>query len=181
MSVLVLILARSLLTPALLLLALARRRVPLTRLSLSPRLAVLAVGVVAFAAGALLSWLRPPVPHIHDEFSQLLGADTFARGRAANPTHPMWVHFETFHVLHEPAYASKYPPAPMLLMALGQAVAGSPLVGVAFAGAAITWMLQAFVPPRWAFWGGLLAAFHFSWYGAAAPGMSPLGYWSQSF
>jgi hypothetical protein len=65
---------------------------------------VLFVSVVAVRLLAL-PLLHVPVPGIHDEFSYLLMSDTFAHGRLANPTHPMWVSFETFHVNWFPAYA----------------------------------------------------------------------------
>ena len=113
----------------------------------------------------LLPALPVPIPGIHDEFSYLLMSDTFAHGQLANPTHPMWVSFETMHVNWNPTYSSMYPPAQGLVLAIGQ-VLGHPWIGVLLSNAAmcalIVWMLQAWIPPRWAFLGGVIIALQLS-------------------
>ena len=111
-----------------------------------------------------LPLLPVPVPGIHDEFSYLLMADTFAHGRLANPPHPMWVSFETFHVNWLPQYASMYSPAQGFALVIGQLL-GHPWIGVLLSDsamcAAILWMLHGWFPARWAFLGGALAALKF--------------------
>ena len=105
-----------------------------------------------------------PQPLIHDDDSCLLGGKMLAEGHAAFTTHPLWPHFEAFHALQRPSYASKYPVGQQLLLALGIVAGGLPLIGswlaVTAAAVLMQWALRAALPPAWALAGGLAAAIH---------------------
>jgi hypothetical protein len=126
-------------------------------------LTIIALAVIARIA--VLPILPVSQPAVHDEFSYLLMADTFAHGRVANPTHPMSVFLETFHVNQVPTYVSKFYPAQGIFLAIGQVIFGHPFWGVVLSSAlmcgSICWMLQGWMPPAWAFLGGLVAIMRF--------------------
>jgi hypothetical protein len=128
---------------------------------------------------AVLPWLPPPEPRVHDEFGHLLVAGTLLAGRLANPPHPLWRHLETIYVLQQPTYSSIYPIGQGIILAAGTALTGNPWAGVLLATAlmcgATSWMLFGCLPPSWAAVGGMLAAF------GLAKGLWLDSYWGGAF
>jgi hypothetical protein len=134
------------------------------------------VGLLALAIRLALLPVRPiPEPTVQDEFAYILGAETFCMGRITNPPHPMWIHLEPLQENAQPTFQSKYPPAQSLFLALGWKLFGHPWYGVwlscGLMCAALCWMLQGWLPPRYALLGGLMAVAH---WGIA-------GYWVNSY
>jgi hypothetical protein len=145
------------------------------RFAANKQMVVLAIFLAAIVARVALLWAMPvPLPRIHDEFSYLLQADTFLHGRLTNPPHPMSLFLDTFHVLFRPTYQSMYPPAQGTVLALGQLL-GHPWIGVllsmAAMCAAMTWMLQGWLPPNWALIGGVIVLLRIHLF----------SYWSESY
>ncbi len=128
------------------------------------RLWLVAAFSIAFSVSLCMSWSRLPAPSCHDEFSNLLVADTLLHGRLANPSPEIWQPFQSFHVLVNPAYASKFPLGPGALLALGWLIFGTPAAGIwlgaGLCAACVTWAAAGCMPRRWAAVAGLLLALH---------------------
>lgn len=111
-----------------------------------------------------------PVPRVHDENCYLLMAKTFAANRITNPPHPLSQFFEHFHLINQPTFTAKYPPAQAGFLAVGIVLFGHPIAGVWMSGVlgalACFGMLRAFLSVNWALVGALLFITHptiFEW------------------
>lgn len=139
-------------------------------------LAIVFFLLFAFVWRDVCAWsvwsIGSPDPGVHDEFSYLLQADTFLHGRLANPPLKYPEFFASPHVLTTPTYASKYPPAQALWLALGGSF---PYSGVLWQGAALVF-LTAYMLYRWtSFLTAIAVMIPF------ALGLLPPLYWFKSF
>jgi len=156
------------------------------RVVMNRPLAIVTTGLVALWVSVLLYRVSPHTPVVTDEYAYLIASQTFAEGRLTNPQHPLWRHFQAEHMLDSPTYMAKYPPGQGLALAAGRLL-GDPWWGVwipfACGSAAVCWMLQAWVPLRWAFVGGLTTAVHPSMHNYLAYAWHDMHLfsWTQSF
>lgn len=143
-------------------------------ISQRPYLSIIVPSIIsAVITIGMVTWVGPPQPYSNDELSYLVAAETFVNGRLTNAPHQLAHHFECRNsfLIHRPTYQSKYPPGQGLCLALGW-TAGHAIFGVcgslALAVGAVAWMLRGWLPSRWAFVGGMLAALHpwmLTWWG----------------
>lgn len=132
-------------------------------------------GVVGFFVAMTIAWLRWPEPSMHDDFGSLLVASTLLEGRLTNPVPAAWQSMETFHVVFQPTYASKYPIGLGSALAIGKILFGTFAAGLwlcaGLASASIGFMISSHFPRRWAMAAGLMTATHPFWQNG----------WSQEF
>ncbi len=123
---------------------------------------------------ALLPHCPIPIPSGADDFGYLLLGDTLRHFRFSNPPHPLHQFFEAVFILQQPTYASIYPLAQGIVLAIGTWL-GNPWFGVlASSGlfcALCYWMLRGWMLPQWALAGGILAVTQFG----------PLNAWMNSY
>jgi hypothetical protein len=121
--------------------------------------AIVAAAVLVVAL-LIHSRIGVPPPQFHDVFSYLLASDTFSSGRLTNPSPALPEFFESYQILVEPSYMSKYPPAHGMLLALGQVTTGEPywgmVIGNVLAGLSCLWMLRAIAPSVYAMIGAVI-------------------------
>ena len=127
----------------------------LRRLARRPRQTTIGIVAALIVARLLfLPFLPVPRPSIHDEFSYLLAAKTFASGRLTNVPDRFWRHFESVHILQQPSYMSMYPPGQGLTLAAGIWATGKAWLGVVVTvgllGGALFWALSSWFSGAWA-------------------------------
>jgi hypothetical protein len=125
-------------------------------------LVIVALGCIPIVVNPLFSlFMGIPHPQGTDEFGYLLMADTFTHCRIANPSHPLWRHFETFAEIETPTRSAISPPMQGLFLSIGQALFHCPIAGVwlsiGLMCAAIAWMLYGWLRPPWALIGSFIA------------------------
>lgn len=119
-------------------------------LAARPVLAPLAVFLLLVLGRlALLPIMGWPAGIAGDDGSLILLAQTLLAGRLANPVHPFADFIESVYVHQQPSYGSMFFPGRAFELALGIALADQPALGAllmwGLAGAALVWMVRAWV------------------------------------
>jgi hypothetical protein len=100
------------------------------------------------------------MPALHDEWSYLFGAETFARGRLVNPPPPDPAAFQAIHVLCDgKRWVTRYPPGHPACLALGRllgAVWLIPTLMTALTGGLLVVWAGRWLEGRVAFWAAAL-------------------------
>ncbi len=140
-----------------------------------PVFGVIAIpAAIAFCVAMGIGLFSKPLPNMHDDFGNLLVADTLLHGRFTNPTPPAAESLETFHTILYPSYASKYPIGTGAFLAVGKLL-GNEAIGLwlmaGMAAGAIAWMMLGWLSVRWSLFAGLTTALHPYWQNG----------WSQEF
>ncbi len=119
-------------------------------------------------------WFPAPEPRYHGEFSFLLAPSTLAGGRLVNhQQHRTWMRFNMSGSSRGQSIPPRFPSACRPLYpekSFSEASGPESGSSTAFMCRALCWMLQIWLPPRWALLGALLAVLRFS----------PASYWMNT-
>lgn len=141
-----------------------------------------AAAILGGAYLLLTAWRqeRQLFPYVHDEFSYLIQAHQFARGRLWMPPHPLAPFFDSFQLLVDSVYASAYFPGTALLHVPGVWLGLPPWATTIAVAAAVAgllhWIVSRMVDPvaGWMAWILLLSCQLFRTFSTVTTAWIPL-------